>query len=316
MRHRELVVGAIAAVTLVAACSSGGTSTTSSGARSSTDSAEASRPSPGCSANGKATARSGNETIEVAGARRSYLLQAPTSARPHHPAPLILQFHGYGSDGPRFEQLTQLGARGTAQGSYVVSPTGSNQTWQFAPHGTDAQFVDALVDRVERSACIDLNRISATGFSAGAAFTLFYACARQDRIDAIATVAVEFQLGCKQPMPILAFHGTKDPAVPYVNGAIGASLPGTRVRGTELNMSDWARLNACKPAPATTRIGTEVTRETWSGCTKNADTVLYRIEGGGHAWPGAPPNGAGLTTEQVSATNEILAFFRNHALGR
>jgi polyhydroxybutyrate depolymerase len=75
-------------------------------------------------------------------------------------------------------------------------------------------------------------------------------------------------------------------------------------------------LNACKPAPATTRIGAEVTRETWSRCTKNADTVLYRIEGGGHAWPGAPPNGAGLTTEQVSATNKILAFFRNHALGR
>ncbi len=43
--------------------------------------------------------------------------------------------------------------------------------------------------------------------------------------------------------------------------------------------------------------------------------MLYRIEGGGHSWPGAAPDrGAGLTTQQISATDLILAFFADHRL--
>jgi poly(3-hydroxybutyrate) depolymerase len=38
--------------------------------------------------------------------------------------------------------------------------------------------------------------------------------------------------------------------------------------------------------------------------------ILYSILGGGHSWPGANPADAiGLTTEQVSATAQILRFF-------
>ena len=66
----------------------------------------------------------------------------------------------------------------------------------------------------------------AVGFSAGAAFTIVYACARPTLITAIATVAVEFQLGCTRPMSIMAFHGTDDPLVPYRNGAMGSRSPG------------------------------------------------------------------------------------------
>jgi polyhydroxybutyrate depolymerase len=237
-------------------------------------------------------------------------LAVPAHASNSKPAPLILQFHGWSSDGPRFDALTEMGSRASAQGFYVATPTGTNDTWQFDPKGTDAIFVDALVDKIESSACIDLDRVYAAGFSAGAAFTLFYSCARHDRVAAIATVAVDFQIGCKQPVSILAFHGTKDPAVPYSNGAVGASLPGAHVRGSELNLADWAKLNDCAPTPSSTKLGTEVTLERWHGCTADASVAFYRIEGGGHSWPGAPPNGAGLTTQQVSATDRIIDFFR------
>ena len=50
-----------------------------------------------------------------------------------------------------------------------------------------------------------------------------------------------------------------------------------------------------------------------SGAT---EVGLYRIDGGGHTWPGADPRKAiGLTTQQVSATDQILAFFARHRLG-
>ena len=99
---------------------------------------------------------------------------------------------------------------------------------------------------------------------------------------AIATVAVEFQLGCTRPVSILAFHGTADPLVPYQNGAIGLSLPGVKVVGTERNMEDWARLDHCRPVARRTRLGTQVVRQQWAGCRAGSSVVLYTVLGGGH----------------------------------
>ena len=160
---------------------------------------------------------------------------------------------------------------------------------------------------------MDERRIYLAGFSAGAAFTLIYSCHHQSQVAAMATVAVEFQLGCTRPIPLIAFHGTSDPAVPFTNGAKGASLPDVAVRGTELNMGDWARLDRCRPTPADTAIGSQVTRQIWPGCADGTAVVLYRIEGGGHSWPGAATDdGGGLTTRQIQADSLILAFFARH----
>jgi polyhydroxybutyrate depolymerase len=108
----------------------------------------------------------------------------------------------------------------------------------------------------------------------------------------------------------MAFHGTKDPLVPYQNGAVGLSLPGIRVRGTERNMSDWARLDHCRSVPIAERLGSQVHRQQWTDCVHGTSVELYSIIGGGHSWPGADPSQAvGLTTQQVSATKQILMFF-------
>jgi polyhydroxybutyrate depolymerase len=184
--------------------------------------------------------------------------------------------------------------------------------WQFSGTGTAATYVHALISSLEGSHAVFM-----TGFSAGAAFTLVYSCAHQSEIRAIATVAVDFQLGCQVPMPILAFHGTKDPEVPYQNGAVGLSLLGVKVRGTQLNMGDWARLDTCRSRPATSVVGTQVHREVWRGCTRGSQVVLFTVVGGGHTWPGADPaKGFGLTTQQVNATSEIVRFFSGYSNGR
>jgi len=244
-----------------------------------------------------------------------YDISVPAAYRPARPTALILGFYGFDSDPAQFWALTGLGARGSSDDDIVVVPhtQGTESEWQLDAHGTDAAFVDGLVKWLEATYCIDQRAIFATGFSAGAAFALIYSCARQDHIAAVATVAVEFQLGCTRPMSILAFHGTKDPLVPYQNGAIGLSLPGVKVRGTELNMEDWARLDRCRMAPLAARMRSQVIRQQWSGCAPGTSVVLYTVVGGGHSWPGADPNKAvGLTTQQVSATFQILAFFNRY----
>lgn len=293
--------------------------TACTGPRSSADSTKSvaiagGSPSAGCghgrSSGALAPGATGTRTLASRATTGSYQLTVPRNYRPGHPSPLILLFYGFGSDPSQFSALTRLPARGSTDGYLVVVPHAQSTEWQFSEHGTDAAFVNALLRDLKDTYCVNQRRVFASGFSAGAAFTIVYGCSHQGQIAAIATVAVDFQLGCHRPIPIMAFHGTKDPLVPYQNGAIGLSLPGIKVRGTELNLADWARLDHCRSAPSTRRIGSEVNLQRWSGCTHGTSVELYTIIGGGHSWPGADPSRAiGLTTQQVSATKEILLFF-------
>jgi polyhydroxybutyrate depolymerase len=275
------------------------------------------RPSPGCEQRTGIPRASGDVekdlTITVDGVERRYRLAAPEK-RSRRPAPLVLLFHGFSSNPQRFSDLTELPDRGASEGFFVATPEGTDGRWQLDAHGSDAAFIDAVVAHLTDTFCIDLRRVHAAGMSLGSAFGLLYSCAHQDEIGSFLAVTVEFQLGCTRPMSILAFHGTEDPLVPYQDGQVGASLPGP-VRGTELNMADWAALGGCRPAPRTRRIGSEVVRSTWTGCGGSTAVVLYTVEGGGHTWPGADP---GLqvthTTDEVDATAAGLAFFRAHPL--
>jgi polyhydroxybutyrate depolymerase len=255
-------------------------------------------------------------TITVGGSVHTYLEQVPS--RPHRdaPAPLVFVFHGYASSALGMAALTQMPMRGSRRGFVVVTPDGPGHTWQLSGTGSDAQYVEALLAQVEDSSCIDMDRVYAAGFSQGAAFTILLACAHPGQLAAIATVSVEFRLGCSTPLPLLAFHGTADPAVPYRNGAVGLSLPGVKVRGTLLNMSDWARLDRCRQVPVVRRIGPDVSRREWQSCAHGAHVMLYTVLGGGHTWPGASRSASPMyTTETISATDLALAFFATRRTG-
>jgi polyhydroxybutyrate depolymerase len=64
------------------------------------------------------------------------------------------------------------------------------------------------------------------------------------------------------------------------------------VAGAEAVAADWAAGNSIKSGPVIEELPTPpddlpVTRKTWSapGCRP---VVLYRVDGGGHGWPGGP----------------------------
>ena len=287
----------------------GASTATTAAAKSGAGSSGCSRTStrPAVAPNGTQTL-----TLDDGSIQGSYQLWVPPSYRKNRPTALVFLFYGFGSNPADFSMQTGFPAQGSAQGDLVAVPQNQpgETEWQFSGNGTDAAFVNALVDQIKASYCVDPQRVFATGFSAGAAFTIFYGCSHQDQIRAIATVAVEFQLGCTRPMPILAFHGTDDPAVRYQNGAVGVSLPGVKVRGTIRNMGDWARLDHCRTNPTTTRLATQVSRSRWLRCLPGTSVTLYTIIGGGHDWPGENPKyGFGLTTQQISANSLILRYF-------
>ena len=80
----------------------------------------------------------------------------------------------------------------------------------------------ALIDDLVASQCVDPKRVFATGFSMGGGMTNVLACRLADRFAAVAPVAGNHgetwggTCAPSRPVPIMAFHGTQDSFLPYM----------------------------------------------------------------------------------------------------
>jgi polyhydroxybutyrate depolymerase len=267
-----------------------------------------------------APGRTGTLSLNQGAVTGTYALTVPPTYKKNRPAPLIFLFHGDGDNPADFSAKTNFPAQGARAGDLVVVPQnqGPEAGFQYSGRGTDATFVNSLINALMRSYCLNQRAVFTSGFSSGAAFAILYACAHQSQIRAIATVAVDYQLGCTRPEPLLALHGTADPAVTYQNNTVESQLPGIKleahsVKGTVRNMADWVKLDRCQPkTPTVTRIGSQVSRSQWLSCAPGTSVTFYTISGGGHEWPGAKvTTGVGFTTQQISANTLIINFFHS-----
>ncbi len=282
------------------------------------------RPTPTSRVTGATGTGDVVQTLRVGALDRSYRLAVPTHYRSSVASPLILLFHGSGSNALQTSVYTQMPKRAARDGYLVATPDARDGQWQLSSPGArtdDLAFVAALVSSLSSRYCVDRFRVSAAGISLGSEFASIVACTPADRIAAIGLVAAEFLLRpCRGPIPVVAFHGTADPIVAYRSGGTGAALPGVPVIGVEDNLAHWARLDGCSSGPHLHQVGTMVMRRTWSGCKGGSGVVLYSVLGGGHTWPGSPIDlsaaGFGATTHQVDATGLMLAFFGRHRLER
>jgi hypothetical protein len=118
-----------------------------------------------------------------------------------------------------------------------------------------------------------------------------------------------------RPVPMIAFHGAADGAAPYDGGPSWvSSRPFASIAGwTAL----WARRNGCAANAIESAVALDVTRIEYPDCADHASVVLYRIEGGGHTWPGGGPLPewfVGRTSTSIDATAVLWRFFREHPL--
>jgi polyhydroxybutyrate depolymerase len=264
------------------------------------------------------------QTIRVAGTVRTYRLAVPAGYRRDVPTPLILLFHGSGSNAVQQSAYSQLPARAGARGYLVATPDALGGNWDLAAPGTrsaDQQLVTALLADIGSRYCVDRDRITAAGISLGSEFAALMACNPSNHIAAVGLVSAEYLIRpCTGPVPVLAFHGTADPVVPYASGATGRSVPGIPVVGAEQNLAAWARLDGCAATPRVTRPASDIVRRSWTGCRSGSSVTLYTVVGGGHTWPGSPVvlsvATVGPTTESISATGLMLSFFGTVPVGR
>jgi polyhydroxybutyrate depolymerase len=264
------------------------------------------------------------QTLTVRGVTRSYRLAVPNRYRPTVPTPLILLFHGSGSNAIQTSLYTQMPRRGARDGYLVATPDAIGGQWDLSVPGADTPdlaYVRALVATLSARYCVDSGRIYTAGISLGSEFAAIVGCTGSDRIAAIGLVAAEFLLRpCSGPRPVIAFHGTADPIVPYRTGGTGVFLPGVPAPGAVQNLTAWAHLDRCSATPRLRQLSSMVVRRSWTGCRGAGEVVLYTVLGGGHTWPGSPitlsAGTFGPTTEQIDATALMLAFFGHHRLHR
>jgi polyhydroxybutyrate depolymerase len=250
--------------------------------------------------------------IKVAGVRRDFLVHMPP--RPVVAMRLVVDFHGASSNMQQQDIYSGFDPVADRNGFVVATPNGIDaaiRQWRFLGTPDDVNFAKAIVRTLARDACVDATHAYATGISSGGAMTASLACQASDTFAGFAPVAADFYLPpiCAQARqrPIIIFHGTADPVVPYFGGRVGTSA-GLPVAAAETTAAAWARHNGCAAGPVRTRLSSQVTRLSWNGCVQ--PVVMYRVEGGGHTWPGSAVNvPLGLTTKQISATTAMWKFF-------
>lgn len=277
--------------------------------------------------------------------QRHYIVHVPLAAAAK-PA-VILNFHGGGGHARAQQDYVRMDALADREGFVVVYPDGTGPvrerllTWNAgtccgaaaAAQVDDVAFVRALLDDLAGRLEYNRDRVYATGLSNGAMMSYRLAAELPDRIAAIAPVAGSMALAAFAPargVPVMHIHSVDDGRALY-EGGLGAPFPltGTRVLHppVEERLGEWARVNGCTGAPEPkarrewrTPAGVEHTATllAYPGCRQ--ETVLWKLTGAGHVWPGGVldylPGLLGPGTRVIDANEEMWRFFSRHRLGK
>jgi polyhydroxybutyrate depolymerase len=261
-------------------------------------------------------------TLMSGGLSRTLAVHVPAGYDPTQPTPLVLNFHGQFSDGAQEDMLSGMSAKADDAGFIAVFPEGVGASWNaggdccdpaLTENVDDVGFVEDILTAASAELCVDRARVFATGMSNGAYFAHRLGCALAGEIAAIAPVSGVLSVppACEpsRPMPVMEFHGTADPVVPYDGGGTPEepSVPAT--------FAGWAMRDGCQGAPKATFQSGDVTCSSYEACNATSEVTLCTVDGGGHAWPGGLSVPLlGYTTTSISATDSMWSFFVAHPL--
>lgn len=246
--------------------------------------------------------------LKVNNKTREYIVYVPKSYSDKSPLPLVLSFHGLGSSMGFNYSYTKFNELAEKENFIAVFPNGLSKRWIMRPNDTtDTDFIEALLNKIEKDYRIDSKRIYCVGMSMGGFFSLNLSCQFSDRIAAIASVTgVMFRLGMRsceptRPIPILQIHGTADRIVKY------SGVPGT--------LDFWIKHNKTDSKPKKVSIpdadpddGSTVERYVYLNGDNGVEIHHLKILGGEHKWPGHKGN------MDIDATHEVWSFFKDYNL--
>ena len=234
--------------------------------------------SPGC---GTAVTRPDpdvQQTMDINGTTRYYLLNVPENADNQTPLVLIFALHGYDMNNVSLADAYDFTSRSNGQ-AITVLPQGEgpppgdvshwgdgvlNSTWTAG--GESYTFIETLKADLEERYCIDTSREFITGFSMGGMFTNSMACDHNDWFRGFAPVEGAGPGSCSDAsaQPAIIIHqGTTDDILGPEAG--------------EATRDFWVNQNGCTQTTTPSFTGCE----TYGGCA-DGRPVVYCVGSWGH----------------------------------
>ncbi len=140
---------------------------------------------------------------------RTFHVWTPTRYDGRTAYPLVIAYHGYGTDGRAFQSWFKMEDH-VEDAAIVVYPNAKGGAWDL-DGARDLDFFDAVVDAAAGAFCVDRARVHAFGFSFGAKMVHHLGCKRPGRLRAIAAGDGSWAAdeGCGA-VPVLVTHRTRD----------------------------------------------------------------------------------------------------------
>ncbi len=277
------------------------------------------------------TGTTGDKTLTLTsnGLLRDTLLHVPSGYDPQSGAMLILNFHGYTSNAAEQVVITRMNKSSDKHDYIVAYPNGVANGWNAGDCcGTawtnsvdDVKFTKDLLAMLESDWCIDPKRVYATGFSNGGFLSHRLACEMADMFAAIAPVSGVLGIDptkCNpsRPVPVIDFHGTADPIVPYNGGTpiISIDLGGpVTFRSVSDTIQFWRMKDGCLASGKTIYQQGDATCTSYGTCNGGAEVVHCKLQDDGHTWAGGVPIPfLGNTSNDISADETMFNFFSAH----
>jgi poly(hydroxyalkanoate) depolymerase family esterase len=266
-----------------------------------------------------------------AAGERTCKLYVPTT-HDGHAAPLIVMLHGGTQNADDFAAGTRMNELAERHGFLVAYPEQSRTAnpmgyWNwFKPEDQqrdsgEASLIAGLTERIIEAHAVEARRVYVAGFSAGGAMAAVMASAYPDVYagagvhsglpagaahdvpSAFAAMAKGGPARNGPPVPLIVFHGDRDPTVDHVNADC-------------LVRSVLATAGA-RQQPLVTRGrvagGHEYTRRVHHDRDRTPLVEHWTIHEAGHAWSGGSPHGTYTDPQGPDASTELVRFFAQHA---
>ncbi|MFK7932303.1 MAG: T9SS type A sorting domain-containing protein [Saprospiraceae bacterium] len=256
-------------------------------------------------------------SFEIDDRDRNYRVHLPPNFDSSNEYPLVINMHGLTSNAVEQQFYSDVNRVSDANNFIVCYPNGVQNSWNsgFGTGVDDVKFLDALIDTLDANYNVDLSRVYSTGMSNGGFMSYKLACELSERIAAIASVTGSMTLpefaNCDpvRVVPVMQIHGTNDATVPFEGNA--------QLVAVETMVEAWVAKNGCDAMPEITPLDDFNTTDdstvellTYSGCGDEPRVEFYKVDNGGHTWPGSPIALTGLVTNyDFRASDKIWEFF-------
>jgi polyhydroxybutyrate depolymerase len=263
-------------------------------------------------------------TMNHEGLEREYILYKPKNFSEN--APLVMMLHGYSSNNNNLLSYSKMNAIADQNGFMICYPQGAityltNQShWNANLQMSDVNDIDFLSDlviEIQKQFKVSKENVFVAGMSNGGFMSYTLGCERSDIFKAVASVTGTMSgydwenCSPEYKIPVMQISGTIDRTVPW-DGTMNTAFGWGGAPHILDVMEFWSDLNACTKDELINIPDIDKSDNSTVSLTKkkggsyNNEVWFYKIEGGGHDWPGAWGN------KDIDASEEIWKFFDLH----